>query len=237
MIQFPRPCVGSTRALLAALCLVASSLSGCTTRGGAISYDSKSFVAPDKPVSLQALDHRIAPGDVLTVTVYQVDNLSGDRTVDEAGRIGMPLIGTIDVTGKTTDELRELIAGRLSEKYLRAPQVTVSLKTIAQDTVTVDGAVTQPGLYSIQPNTTLIQAIALARGPSQGANEKRVVVFRQINGQRQAAAFDLNTIRHGKDADPRIYGDDVIVVDGSGVKSAFRTVIQSIPLLTIFRPF
>ena len=77
----------------------------------------------------------------------------------------------------------------------------------------------------------------MARGTADGANPKRVVVFRRINGERQAAAFDLTTVRKGADPDPEIYPEDVIVVDGSSVSKGFRTVLQTIPLIALFRPF
>lgn len=212
-------------------------LAGCAgTRGGDIPYSPPSFGSPDIPVAVN-VDHKLAPGDVISISIFQVDNLSGEQTIDSAGRVTLPLVGAIDAGGKTTSELAAILSKRLGERYLKSPQVLVTLKTVVQPTVTVDGSVKQPGIYPIGDRTSLIQAIALARGPDEGANLKRVVIFRQINGQRQAAAFDLSTIRKGKDPDPEIFRDDVIVVDGSGVKSAFRNLIQTVPLLAIFRPF
>jgi polysaccharide export outer membrane protein len=61
-------------------------------------------------------------------------------------------------------------------------------------------------------------------------------VFRTVGGQRQAAAFDLTSIRRGEMTDPQIYPGDIIVVDGSSVKAAEKQLFQSIPLLAIFGP-
>jgi polysaccharide export outer membrane protein len=58
-----------------------------------------------------------------------------------------------------------------------------------------------------------------------------------ISGQRQAAAFDLTGIRRGEAQDPQIYPGDIVVVDGSKIKEAQRQIFQSVPLLSIFRPF
>ena len=55
--------------------------------------------------------------------------------------------------------------------------------------------------------------------------------------QRQAAAFDLIAIRRGQSADPPIYPGDIVVVDGSAIKEGFKRVVQSFPILSIFRPF
>jgi len=80
-------------------------------------------------------------------------------------------------------------------------------------------------------------AVALAGGTSQDANTRRVPVFRQIGGKRQAAAFDLTSIRRGEMEDPRVYAGDIVVVDGSSVKAATKPILNSMPLLSIFRPF
>ena len=77
----------------------------------------------------------------------------------------------------------------------------------------------------------------MAKGTSEDANPRRVAVFRVIGGQRQAAAFDLTAIRRGQSQDPQIYPGDIVVVDGSSVKSAQKQILQSIPLLALFRPF
>ncbi len=221
------------------LMLAFVALAGCTgSRGDSVAYNRADFVAPDSnATALVEADHRLQPGDIVTVNVFQVPDVSGDREVDGLGRIQLPLIGMIDAQGLTTTELSARLATRLNESYLRDPRVQVVIKTVRQQTITVDGSVNQPGVYPIPARFSLIQAVALARGPSEDANVKQVVVFRRINGQRQAAAFDLSTIRDGTDPDPEVFGDDVIVVDGSATRQTFRDILQTVPLLSVFRPF
>ncbi len=81
-----------------------------------------------------------------------------------------------------------------------------------------------------------MQAVALAGGVTEDANAKRIAVFRTIDGQRQAAAFDLVSIRRGETTDPKIYPGDIIVVDGNSVKAAYRQIMNSFPMLSIFSP-
>ena len=69
------------------------------------------------------------------------------------------------------------------------------------------------------------------------ANPRRVAVFRTIDGRRQAAAFDLTSIRRGEATDPPIYAGDIVVVDGSKVKAVERNILSTVPLLGLFRPF
>ena len=214
-------------------------LAGCaTTRGGTVPYDVKDFGRPDEvAVAPLPVDSRIGPADELSVNVFRVEDLSGDHRVDPNGFIDMPLIGRVQAAGKTSDQLATEIETRLSAKYLRDPSVQVSLKKLTDQTVTVDGAVGQPGAYPVRGGATLQQAIALARGLEDEANARRVVIFRQIQGKRHAAAFDLTAIRRAQAEDPPVYGNDIVVVEGSSSRSIFRDVLSTIPLIGIFRPF
>lgn len=217
----------------------AVAVAGCAGgRGGSIPYDVQDFGRPDAPQAAPiGADYRIGPLDTVTVNVFQVKDLSGDYQVDLTGNIAMPLIGSVPAVGLTTKDLQASLAQRLGARYLRNPDVTVGIKESTRRNVTVDGAVQRPGIFPTTGPITLIQAVAMAQGTSETANPRRIVVFRQIEGQRMAAAFDLTDIRRGVAVDPVIYAGDIIVVDGSNVKAIQREVLQSIPLLSIFRPF
>jgi polysaccharide export outer membrane protein len=102
--------------------------------------------------------------------------------------------------------------------------------------VTVDGAVRDGGAFPVGGPISLVQAIAMAKGTTEDANARRIAVFRTVGGQRQAAAFDLTSIRRGQSPDPAIYPGDIVVVDGSSVKATQKQILQSIPLLAIFGP-
>jgi len=112
----------------------------------------------------------------------------------------------------------------------------VSIKASTARVVTVDGAVKAAGQFPVAGPMTLIQAVALAKGTSDDANARRVAVFRTISGQREAAAFDLTSIRRGEAPDPEIYPGDIIVVDGSANKDLQKRLLQTLPVLSIFSP-
>lgn len=221
-------------ALLAAL---ATTLAGCATRSN-VPYDPTDFRAPDAVAPLDVTQHyRLGPGDVVGVQVYRAAEISGDQKVDDRGTIDFPLIGQVPALGSTTSELARTIEQRLGENYYQNPQVSVTLKDAVGRRATIDGSVRQPGIYPIDAATTLMRAVALAQGTTDDANTQRVVVFRTIEGQRAAAAFDLRAIRAGLAADPPIYGSDIIIVDGNQTRRLLRDILQTIPLLAIFRPF
>jgi polysaccharide biosynthesis/export protein len=112
--------------------------------------------------------------------------------------------------------------------------VSVFVKEFTSQRVTMEGAVKKPGIYPLTGKTTLLQAIAMAEGVDPLADLSGVVLFRQVDGRRAAAVYDLRKVRSGELEDPQIYGDDVIVVEQSGSKTAWRRLIESIPVLGIF---
>lgn len=213
---------------------------GCAeTRGGSIPYGVSGFGTPDAP-TVAALDsgYRITPMDTLAVRVFGMNDITGDYQVDLRGNVSLPLIGDVTAMNLTPVELDELLTRKYGEKYLENPDISVGIKQSAGRNVTVDGAVNKGGMFPVIGPMTLMQAVALAGGVDEDtANPKRVAVFRTINGQRQAAAFDLVSIRRGEMSDPPIYSGDIIVVDGSSIKETQKKIFQAFPLLTIFRPF
>jgi polysaccharide export outer membrane protein len=227
-----------------ALCLFVAmlllvGLSACAGgRGGPIPYDVKSFGVPDAPaVAAIGEDYKIAPLDTLSIEVFKAADLSKEYQVDLTGNIFVPLIGEVKAAGMTPRQLQAGLVQRLGKDLYEAPQVSVGVKSSSARNVTVDGAVSQPGMYAVNGPVTLLQVIAMAKGPNDTANPRRIAVFRQLQGQRMAAAFDLTAIRRGGAEDPQIYAGDIIVVDGSSIKAAQKEILQALPILGFFRPF
>lgn len=228
------------RALVLAL-VAGALLAACTGGGSGEMADGALYgqaLPPPDPTRavIGAEEYRVGPMDTLDVSVYQAPDVSRIVQVDAAGQIGMPIIGAVPVAGKTVNEIRDDLTVRLKARYLRSPEVTVSVKEFASQKVTVDGSVGQPGVYPLIGKTTLVQAVAMARGVNREANEKKVAIFRTVNSQRMVAVYDLNDIRTGKLADPQIFANDVVFVDRSGGKTLWRDVISAVPLIGMFVP-
>jgi polysaccharide export outer membrane protein len=210
-------------------------IAGCGSKPLKVAYDPAGFDAPD-PVEVVQVPDEIAPGDKLRVTVFQVESLSGEYRVEENGQIDFPLIGIVQAQGQTPSQFAKLLAARLGERNLRNPNVQVAVAERAQQTITIEGAVNQPAVVPIRGQTTLLKAIALARGTTAEANASQVVVFRQVRGQRMAAAFDLRAIRRAEATDPVIYPNDVVVVADNGNRKLLDTILRAVPVLGIFGP-
>lgn len=179
-------------------------------------------------------DQRFGPGDTMTVSVLGAQDLSGDRVVDGSGTIDFPLIGQVPVLGLTPGETARALQDRLSQRYLRNPQVSVIPKAMVSQQVTILGGVNQPGRYLIDGRTTLRDAIAQARGIGEYGADKDIVVFRTVQGQKMAARFDLREINGGRMADPVLYPNDQIVVASMRNRTLLRDLAPLVPLAGIF---
>ncbi|MDP3400190.1 MAG: polysaccharide biosynthesis/export family protein [Brevundimonas sp.] len=224
--------------LFAVFALAACGSSGRSSADVSAATSVASYDLPVGQVAAPAEDYRIGETDLLKVSVFRVPELSFDEIrVDASGNIQMPLIGTVQAAGLTPSELSASLTTQLGARYLRNPQITVTVIEAASQKITIDGAVTQPGVYEMRGRTTLLQAVAMARGPTGSADLSSVAVFRTINGQRMVAVFDLGAIRNGAAEDPVVLGEDVIVVDTSTLNAGLRAAISAAPVLTLFRLF
>lgn len=175
-------------------------------------------------------DYRIGVGDKLRVNVFREPDLSADGLlVDPAGVVSLPSIGQIKVVGYTSEELAREIAGRLNQSLLRNAQVSVAMVSTASRVVTVDGEVERPGIYPMQGRLTLMQAVALAEGAKESADQSELIIFRRVNGERLAARFDLRYIRAARAPDPEVMPGDVIVMGFSRAHQIYRDILQILP--------
>ncbi|WP_236701719.1 polysaccharide biosynthesis/export family protein [Sphingomonas sp. Leaf30] len=173
----------------------------------------------------------IGPLDTIEVDVFGIPDLQREMQVDAGGRIAMPLAGTIDARGKTSQELAQLIEAALRARYIRNPQVTVNIKSSVSQVVTIDGQVVEPGLYPVTNQMTLMRVIASAKGLSEFARQDDVVILRTVGDHRMAGLYNVAAIRRGIYDDPAVYANDVIVVGDSPQRRMFRDFVSLSPLL------
>lgn len=209
----------------------ASGVSNAELPSGAAAYET--FAAPAADV---VRDYRIGPRDVLAITTFKEPDLTfPEIQVDAAGSLQFPLVGKVQAAGLTANELAQTLADRLNRDYLKRGEVSVIVVETLSQTVTVEGNVVEPGVFEIPGSSTLLQAIARAKSPTRVARLDEVMIFRQINGKRYGARFDLTAIRDGRAPDPEILGGDVVVVGFDSLKGAFRDFLTTAPFFNIFQ--
>lgn len=165
----------STAAIKTGLAITAAALSillgGCTSYQPAPKAFSEATIQP----------YRLDSGDRLRINVFEQAGLSGTYTVDQAGYVAFPLIGTVASRGKTLPELEGMIASKLRQGYLRDPDVTIEVDRYRS--VFIMGEVGQAGQYAYVPGMTVQNAIAVAGGFSPRANQSNADITRKINGR------------------------------------------------------
>ena len=208
---------------------------GCSTTPTTLPRGEAAYAvfAPASANNVQR-DYRLGPLDVVSIVVFQEPELSFQNLqIDASGNLLFPLVGSVRAQGKTATELSAEVADRLN-RFLVDPQVTVAVASSVSQRVTVEGAVTQPGVYDVKGSSSLLESLALARSPTRVAKLNEVVVFRNVNGERHGAVFDVKRIRAGLDPDPEIIGGDVVVVGFSFVQEAWRDFLTAAPILNVF---
>lgn len=115
------------------------------------------------------MEHTLGPGDVLRVSVYDNPDLSQEVTIEADGAFSYPLIGRVQAAGLPVRQLESLLAQRFAEGYLVSPQVGVTVTQHKSQQVYVMGAVKAPGPYALQRQTTLLEALSAAGGPTPEA--------------------------------------------------------------------
>ncbi len=140
--------------------------------------------------------YTLAAGDKLRVIIFGQDALSNVYAVDGAGRISMPLIGTVETRGLTTAGLERSIEGRLRNGFLREPKVSVEVD--AYRPFFILGEVTTSGQYPYVNGMTIQTAVAIAGGFAPRAARSYAEVSRQVNGDIVTVNVPLTTpIRPG----------------------------------------
>ena len=117
-------------------------------------------------------DYRLGAADKVRVLVYNEPNLSGEFSVNSGGYLALPLIGDVLAVNRTTTEIRQEIEKRLSDGYLREPQVSIDVLQFRPFYIL--GEVNKPGDYPYSAGLTVLKAVATANGFTYRADQKHV---------------------------------------------------------------
>ena len=142
----------------------------------------------------ETTDYIMCPGDVLQVVVYGHEDLSSQGSnspyvVRPDGKVSFPLIGDIDVTGKTVAQFREEITSRFS-KYLIDPSISVNVMKLGTTRVYVLGEIKKPGLYELEKSHRVIDALAKAEGFTEKSAKKNIFLVRA--GSTKVQKLNIN---------------------------------------------
>lgn len=122
--------------------------------------------------------YRVGAGDVLRVEAYNHDEISGNFAVEVAGEISFPMLGRVEVAGRTTSEIANHLEQLLEKDYYVDVQLQVEIEEYHSKPVTVLGEVARPGTYYLEGKTSLHKILAEAGGLKSSAGQ--VVELRRV---------------------------------------------------------
>jgi len=160
-----------------------------------------------------APEYYVAPGDVLRLSVWKEPELTTDVFVRLDGRITVPLVGDVKVSGRTTESVATEIRTRL-RAFLEVPLVTITVHQANSARFYVVGEVATSGTFPLTGRITVLQAIAIAGGFRTFAKRERIVIVRERLGEKSAIPFNFRDLEAGVRLEqniPLLSGDIIIV--------------------------
>lgn len=170
-------------------------------------------------------DYLLGPGDKVQITVFEYDEYTGEKTILPDGTVALPLVGSVEAAGLTTEQFAQSLTARL-QTLLVNPVVTVELSSLRSVSVNVAGEVRRPGPIKLEDATavsdstaqnlpTLSRALVDAGGVTPNADIRQVTVTRRTsNGGSESTKVDLWSALTSENATPE---SDMILQEGDTI--------------------
>ncbi len=158
-------------------------------------------------------DYKLHAGDSITVSVWKELELQRKVIIRPDGRFSFPLAGEVQAAGRSADQVRIDIESQL-KKYIPEAVVAVMVEDVAGNRVYVIGQVNKPGMYVMNPQLTVIQALSLAGGGTPFAKLDKISVIRGTGTSQKTMEFRYDQVVEGKSLQQNISlesGDVVLV--------------------------
>lgn len=173
---------------------------------------------------------RLSPGDVIEIKFFYNPELDETVQIRPDGHISMPLVGEMDLNGKTVEETTSYL-DQSYHKYLKTPSITLQVKSYGSQKVYVGGEVPHPGAIALIGKLTVLDALMEAGGPRHTGNDSTVVLLRK-NQRGTASIYKVSLKTKGKEPSPAstmvLMPFDVVLVPESRVARVDRWVDQNI---------
>jgi polysaccharide export outer membrane protein len=177
------------------------------------------------------ISYFVGPQEKLEIEVVGATSLSGTYLTDIDGKLAFPLIGIVELDGRTPSEASELIAERLRGRYLLDPQVRVIPEEFPVPSISVGGQVKKPGSYPAAGRQTLLRVVNQAEGLTQYAKQDEVLILRTVDKQRYIGVYSIRAIERGNYPDPQLFPNDVVMVGDSVQRRRLEAILQILPPL------
>lgn len=156
----------------------------------------------------------IGEGDVLQVSVWKEPDASVPGMVVRAdGKITLPFVKEITVSGLTAAQAEEMIAAKL-KPFITDPDVTLVVREVHSKKIYLIGAVRRTGAVEMSHPMTVLQALTEAGGPNDFAKKKNIYILRMSNGKQVRLPFNYEAVIRGEQAEQNYWlmPNDMVVV-------------------------
>ncbi len=207
--------------LFISLCFFFSALllqaqdSGGDSGSGSYSSGSAGYSSTGGGVGIVVGENYILkPSDVISIEVYQENDLNKSARIQGDGSVALALIGKVKVAGMTAGEAQSLIIDLYNRDYLVDPQISLLVVEFSPRVIHILGSVNNPGVVPIPPDRdlTLTEAIASVRGVSRLGNPKSITIKR-VEEDGRARQMEVNFSRIIKDPNSK----DIILKEGDTI--------------------
>ena len=155
----------------------------------------------------------VEPGDTLEISVWREEGLEKQAIVRPDGGLSFPLVGNVQASGKSIEQLQTEVAEKL-KRYIPDPSVTVAAVKLDGSIVYVIGKVAKPGVFPLGGRVDVVQALSMAGGMTPYAAANKVRILRREGGKQTAIDFAYGDIEKGENLEQNILlqAGDVVVV-------------------------
>jgi polysaccharide export outer membrane protein len=198
------------------LALVAAMLAGGMGLGAA--QTGASMGGSDVMASTVSSTYTLCPYDVIDVSVYNEEDLHTRTRLGSDGTVLLPLIGTVNLGGKTVVEANDLIRDKYAQGFVKDPHVLLTVLEYRKSTFSILGQVMKPGIYEIPEGThmSIVDAILMAGGFTRLAAQNGVKVKRMVKGKAVVFKVKAGAMADSSDVAPfEVLPGDVIKVNES----------------------
>jgi len=134
--------------------------------------------------------YELQAGDVISIQVFDEPDLTMEATVGQSGAINYSYLGTLEVAGKSPEQLTDDITDKLRDGFLKNPSVNITV--MKYRSFFVDGEVNRPGSYGYEPGLTLAKAVSLAGGLTDRASRRKIFLTRDVEGNKNRYRVELS---------------------------------------------
>lgn len=168
---------------------------------------------------VQAEEYLVGPGDVLSITVYDNEDLATKVRVSTSGTIVMPLIGQVKVQNLTVNAITDKITALLADGYLVRPQVNVFVEEFRSKKAVILGNVQKPGLIELSGPTNFLELVSKAGGLDKDAGDTATIQRKTTKGETSVTVVDLRALIDKGDLSQnmQINDGDTIFISRSGM--------------------